>query len=100
MDLYCPKCGEPWENDTFHDIAESRETRWDGKAPRDYRGIAADFRRRGCAALAPEYTSGPCTPRADEPRDGDGLSKSEKAAVLYDLLGDDMDGAAAMLEDF
>lgn len=22
MDLYCAKCGEPWDNDTFHDVAD------------------------------------------------------------------------------
>lgn len=100
MDLYCPKCGEPWDNDVFHDAAEARQQHTAvPREPRTYPAIAADFRRRGCAALSPEYTTGPCRTNPDEPADRDGLRKSEKARVLYDLLGDDMDGAASMLDD-
>jgi hypothetical protein len=28
-----------------------------------------------------------------------GLTKAEAASAMYDLLGDDIDGAAAMLDD-
>jgi len=97
MDLYCPICGEPWDNDTFHDVAQTRQETH--TRPATYETVAKDFRRRGCAALAPEYTNGPCRPNANEPDDRDGLRKSEKARVLYDLLGDDMDGAASELND-
>ena len=88
MDLYCPICGEPWDNDTFHDVAQARQQTYVSLGPNTYAAVTADFRRRGCAALAPEYTNGPCQPDMDEPDDRDGLRKSEKARVLYDLLGD------------
>lgn len=76
MDLLCPKCSEPWDNDTFHDVAEDTGS--------TYTKVAADFRRRGCEALG--TTHGEMNP---DPRVG----------ALYDMLGDDMDGAAAMIED-
>ena len=76
MDLLCRHCREPWENDTLHDVAQ--------ETGRTYREVAADFRQDGCEALGTTHGEG-------EP--------SRAADVLYELLGDDMDGAAAMLND-
>lgn len=78
MDLYCPKCSEPWDNDTFHEAADEQNTSYDA--------ITAAFRRVGCTALG----WGECNPNgASDPR----------VSALYDLLGDDMDGAASMFAD-
>lgn len=73
MDLYCCKCGEPFD---FH----SFETPQERKA----------FTVKGCGGV--EWI-GEC--------DGDGSSLEAMAAgAMSDLLGDDVDGIAAMLEDF
>lgn len=78
MDLICSKCSEPVDNDYFHDIAEENGT--------DYRTVLRDFQQRGCVALGDTCnTDGAANPYAD---------------ALYDLLGDDADGAAAMMEDY
>lgn len=76
MDLLCRHCREPWENDTLHDVAQEEG--------RTYREVAGDFRNRGCEALGTSHGSGKPSAAAD---------------VLYELMGDDMDGAAAMFED-
>lgn len=57
-----------------------------------YREVSADFRKRGCVAIG----GGECAPVKPQ---GDELTAAEKAAIVYDLLGDDMDGAASMLDD-
>jgi hypothetical protein len=81
MDIYCPKCGEPWDLAEFEYEAEDR-------------GVsAAELRRRfregeGCRVFDCE-----CGPPLDE-------DKSAVIGLVYDMLGDDVDGAAATLEDF
>lgn len=80
MDVYCPKCGEPVELDYFHDVAaDTRST---------YSAVRDDFARRGCAAI-----DGRCNDRPDK-------SRASAAAAMFDVMGDDADGIAAMLEDF
>jgi hypothetical protein len=86
MDLYCPKCGEPWDNDEFHDVAAEIDS--------TYAKVAADFRSRGCEALGTRH--GDYQVETDSTY---GLTAAQAAGALYELLGDDMDGAAAMLED-
>lgn len=113
MDLYCVRCGEPWDFDTLHEEAELRYENEYGVehrttyqrdsdlAERRYRPIfdqiAKDFRTLGCQALK-EFrgTDAPCE-GAPSIRAGD---RAAVASALYDLLGDDMDGAAALLDDF
>lgn len=80
MDIYCPNCGEPWELDTFHDVAEERGTSWEEAISR--------FRRDGCVATG---WCKPCEPRR--------TMRGEAMAILGDLLGDDIDGLASMLDD-
>jgi hypothetical protein len=76
MDLYCPKCAEPWDNDSIHDRAkELGDT---------YTVVSADFRVNGCEALGSEHGEGTAPPGV---------------GVVYELLGDDMDGAASEFED-
>lgn len=93
MDIHCPKCGEPWDMNELHDETEARID--DGRLPKDapyeknYNVVRQEFWSRGCPAL---YGS-----TCNEERDGDTALAS---AMLHDLLGDDTDGIAAMMEDF
>lgn len=82
MDVYCRNCGEPWENETLHEVAQEMGT--------TYGKIAQAFSRTGCKAFnGSEYETTRC--KADP--------KAEMRGMLADLLGDDMDGYSAMLED-
>ena len=89
MDVYCPKCGEPWDTDCFHDEAAASAT--------TYARVSAAFRLNGCRTLA-SYGA-----RCSEPSTATdttfGLTRQAAAAALYSVLGDDMDGAASELSD-
>lgn len=87
MDIRCPKCGEPWEHDCLHEVVT------DGMYP-NYDAAAKAFRKDGCVALGSTHNE----PSTEEDAVW-GLRPQDAAAALYDILGDDMDGAAAMLED-
>ena len=80
MDVYCPKCSEPWDLDEFHDVADEFDT--------SFEAVRKDFQRRGCEALGCR----PCTP--------DNSLRSEAAVALYEIMGDDIDGCGSMFEDF
>ena len=83
MDVYCPVCGEPWEIDTFHDVAEEQA--------RKFRDVVDEFARVGCVAtgwVSPDR----CTAREN--------ARADMARALFDVMGDDIDGVASMLEDF
>lgn len=97
MDLICPVCREPWDNDCLHDRVE--ELKEEGRST-TYSAVARDFRRRGCEALGELHYCGRCD--RSFPGDHEHFSEEETAEVraVYELLGDDMDGAAGMLEDF
>ena len=84
MDINCPKCGEPWELETFHDVADDKDITF-GEAMND-------FRAGGCSSTG--WTK--CSPRVE----GRARAMAGASAVLFELLGDDIDGVAAMLEDF
>lgn len=76
MDIRCPQCAEPWEIDALHDEAADRGE--------DFAVIRADFYRRGCEALFTAHAP---------------VKASPAIAEVYQLLGDDVDGAAVLLED-
>ena len=82
MDIKCHRCGEPWELDTFHDVAAEQGITFDAAMRR--------FRREGCAGTG---WIEPCG-RTYDP------AKSMALVELGDMLGDDVDGFAAMIEDF
>lgn len=89
MDIYCTRCGEPWDNDSIHDRVD--ELRADqelvnGKVP-SYKVVKDDFVRRGCVALG-----GRCNDEPDRKR-------AELSAALFDILGDDVDGVMVEMED-
>ena len=81
MDIYCGKCGEPWEIDTLHDVSEYLGI--------SFGEISGNFRVAGCAAL-----DATCNPQTV------GSTRATVAAAMLDLLGDDIDGVAAMMEDY
>lgn len=92
MDLYCPVrgCGEPSEIDSLHDEAKG--------SGRTFADVRRDFAARGCLALTT------CDAKhntvEDERRDGTfGLTAAEASDVLFDLLGDNVDGIAAEMAD-
>lgn len=75
MDIYCTRCGEPWDTDSFHDVDGMS---WDA-------AIGA-FRRQGCAVFGikcERVTS----------------ARATASAALLDLMPDDIDGVASMLDD-
>lgn len=77
MDIRCPKCAEPWEIDALHAEAADRGE--------DFAVIREDFFRRGCEALLDSHVRR--------------TKASPAIAEVYQLLGDDVDGAAVLLED-
>jgi hypothetical protein len=81
MDIWCGRCGEPWDIDTLHDVA--------GDTGASFSDVRAAFGSVGCESLG-----GRCN--ADEV----GGDRAAIADALGDLLGDDVDGLAAMLDDF
>ena len=77
MDLYCPKCAEPWDNDSLHDAAKENGT--------TYNTLPTCSAARDAWLSVPSHGEGKAHP---------GI------AIVYELSGDDMDGAASDLEDF
>jgi len=83
MDIYCPKCAEPWDIDSLHDAAKEFSCTYDE--------VWKQFKQSGCSALGSK-----CNIKDDEPRS----LKAMASGALMDIMGDDMDGVAATLEDF
>lgn len=94
MDIRCPKCGEPWDLDSLHDEVADRKACADAGDPDPvditFDSVRKDFYRRGCAALT--SFGGHCNPEVNG-------KAATLASAAYDILGDDLDGAACMLED-
>lgn len=80
MDVKCKRCGEPWEIDYFHDVAAEQETTFDQ--------VRKNFYAKGCEAIEVGM-------RCDVEYENGSL-----IAAAQDLLGDDIDGLAATIEDF
>jgi hypothetical protein len=79
MDIICTHCGEPWEMDyVLHD------------APEEFK------RKGGVITHCPSCPKDGSKPKLDEKTE----IKLEAAKEIGELLGDDIDGVAAMLEDF
>ena len=86
MDIFCPKCGEPWDTDTLHEYV--KEWRHLGTT---YADVRSRFQREGCGNTFAGWRV-KCEPVA--------TGRAEMARAVYALLGDDLDGAAATFEDF
>lgn len=81
MDVYCPRCGEPFDIEEFHDVAAYEETSFDA--------VRKQFRAEGCCV----FGGAPCEVQPNSVR-------AMASALLMDVSGDDIDGVAADLEDF
>lgn len=90
MDIYCPKCGEPWDNDCLHEEADERKNLQLPGA--DYTTVARQFASKGCAALSAAYGPVECTPNNS--------LRAMASDAMFDLMGDDVDGVASMMDDF
>ena len=95
MTLRCARCGEPWTMDSLHTETADRcrergivVDNWESNSPysKVYDEVRKDFYARGCEALGNTHTKG------GQP--------TEAAALIYELSGYDIDGAASDLEDF
>lgn len=82
MDIICPKCAEPW------DVSELHEAE-DGLTFSEARAM---FAAQGCGPVF----GARCTPATS---DRDRL-RADVSSAMFDLLGDDVDGCASMMEDF
>jgi hypothetical protein len=97
--------------DTLHDIAEgksidagnpywvyperTKNPDWDETAyNKIYKEVRAAFQSEGCSALDSK-----CNKPSELHDRTYGLTPQDAASVLYEVLGDDLNGAAAMLED-
>lgn len=93
MDLYCKFCREPIDAYEFHDMTvEDFNPRYHKEIDRaggDYQAKVFVFKKYGCDALD-GYNSN-CKP-------SDKVDPCIEA--VYELLGDDTDGAASILEDY
>lgn len=100
MDLYCPICTEPWDNDSLHEEVDARKEQQADNARlgagftkgTTYDAVAADFRSKGCRALTNAFGSQSRCKVVD-------AGKSATLAVIYELSGDDMDGAMSDMDD-
>lgn len=82
MDLYCPKCGEPWDTDSVYHENDRPEL-----TPTEAGRL---FARNGCGAI---FDGIDCRPSADR------AEFSVIASGIYELAGDDLDGAASDFAD-
>lgn len=82
MDIPCKNCGEPWETETFHEVAEQLNT--------TYAEIAKAFSEKGCRAFdGSDYEICDCY------TDG----RASLRSLLAEALGDDLDGYSSTLDD-
>jgi hypothetical protein len=90
MDIYCGRCGEPWDNESIHDRVE--ELKEDGITVKSvaptYDSVKRDFIKRGCVALG----GSPCEPT--------GSKLAAVSQMLMEEFGDDLDGVMSDLDDF
>lgn len=78
--IYCPSCGAEFCVDDLHDRADDLDS--------TFAAVQRDFQVTGCLALGESRHVG-----------GDRM-RAEVSSAMFDLMGDDIDGVAAMMEDF
>lgn len=84
MDIRCPKCGEPWDMEEINLEAEEI-SRYEGiDYDEAYQTVRKQFYAEGCLVFGVAHNDTKAHP---------------VVSAMYELLGDDLDGAAAMLED-
>jgi hypothetical protein len=90
--LICPVCGEEYDLDDLHEEVAVR--RQEG-ATASFTVVLRQFQREGCS-VALRASQGPLDCRTD-------ASTAELAGMaqaIYELLGDDVDGAINEIEDY
>lgn len=80
MDLYCQQCGEPWEH---YYVVHEMDPELDGGSKKEF------LAGKGCPS---------CHWGKDAPKEKPLVSDAMSAMI--DLMGNDLDGVAASLEDF
>lgn len=81
MDVYCPVCGEPWDMGELHELRDWLDE------PMEYAEAWRQFKLSGCEVFGVPHAG-----VHDEQR-------ANLAEVLYDIVGDDIDCTASMLDD-
>ena len=99
MDIRCPICGEPWDMDEIHYEVEHQNPgkpwyEWPSNKynqsiyDKYFQPMMAEFRKKGCEVFGCSHNE---------------VTKGKNAAklsgMLFDVLGDDIDGIASELED-
>lgn len=113
MDVYCTKCGEPWDMESIHDEVEMRfidkprpwmipnndlpdgvyELKHDQTIyEKCLNEVKNDFVRRGCVALGGDVEW--CNSHSRKPN-----SRAEISALAFELMGNDIDGVASEMDD-
>ena len=82
MDIRCGTCGEPWDFDSLHDMEDPAT----GEVL-PYEAALHKFQGDGCEAFGTTHNE-----------DGN-KAAAHVAALLMEVLGDDMDGVASELAD-
>ena len=82
MDIYCCNCGEPYDMYCITD-------------PEEREGMISE----GAEIVKNRLVKCPCCP-ADGELDESQKDRALFSEVAHDLLGDDIDGIAAILDDF
>jgi len=77
-DIYCTKCGEPFDADALHD--------WNDKT---YSANLSAFQALGCAGIDMTCNDIP---------NAHGADTAAVAGILYDMLGDDIDCMDDMMD--
>ena len=95
MDLYCSRCGEPYEVDyVMHDMKILERVDFNtGKGCPSCKERKICDRKNKCSDCEQNGSDGCHSKMFKRP------FRAEAAAMLHDLLGDDVDGIAAEMED-
>lgn len=90
QDIYCPRCGEPWDIDSIHEEVTYRQEIGETVS---FNSVRREFSRRGCLALTAYRI-----PEDECVRDT-GNARAMASGALMDILGDDIDGVASLMDD-
>jgi hypothetical protein len=90
--LICPVCGEEYDLDDLHE--EVTERRFKGLQA-SFSTVVRQFQREGCS-VALRASQGPLSCL----RSPETAELAAVAASIYELLGDDIDGAINEIEDY
>lgn len=105
MDVTCAKCSEPW--DTYHmrhdeiwetSLSDEVKENWDGKLTEE---IYAAFKEGGWKFAGSIYAIIQCPgcKNDDNNKTENFHERAEARALIADLMGDDEDATASMIED-